>query len=180
MLYHRRWGTRVRATTCHVRVSSVVGVHAVAAAAPPAKAAASPGPTAARAGCPATLEALGAQLWAFRARTQPFTTDDIPRIERPPGLHRSWSQRSVEAQRAERSRLQSCLETLAQRLGKAASIHEAVDLRLLGSTLARVRWELEINPRWRKDPSFYLDQTLTALLESLVQPPPASARARQR
>jgi len=35
-----------------------------------------------------------------------------------------------------------------------------------------VRWELDVNPRWQRDPSFYLDQTLTALLEALVQPPP--------
>lgn len=147
---------------------------ALAAAGPP-----SPAPTT-RAACPATLEALGAQLWAFRARTQPFSADDIPRIERPPGLHRSWSQRSVEAQRAERGRLQSCLETLAQRLGKAASIHEAVDLRLLGSTLARVRWELELHRRWQRDPTFYAEQALTPVLELLVQPPPLSeARSRE-
>ena len=42
----------------------------------------------------------------------------------------------------------------------------------MGSALARVRWELDVNPRWRRDPSFYLDQTLTALLEAMVQPPP--------
>ena len=52
---------------------------------------------------------------------------------------------------------------------------QQVDYRLLGSALARVRWELQINPRWQRDPSFYVDQTLTALLESLVQPPPFSA-----
>ena len=45
----------------------------------------------------------------------------------------------------------------------------------MGSALARVRWELDINPRWEQDPSFYLDQTLTALLEALVQPPPFDA-----
>jgi len=50
-----------------------------------------------------------------------------------------------------------------------------VDYRLIGSALARVRWELEVNPRWERDPSFYLDQTLTALLEALVQPPPFDA-----
>jgi len=38
-----------------------------------------------------------------------------------------------------------------------------------------VRWELKINPRWQRDPSFYLDQTLTALLEALVEPPPFDA-----
>jgi len=49
----------------------------------------------------------------------------------------------------------------------------------MGSAIARVRWELELNRRWERDPSFYLDQTLTALLEALVQPPPFDA-ARSR
>ncbi len=52
---------------------------------------------------------------------------------------------------------------------------EQVDYRLLGSAIARVRWELDLNRRWERDPSFYLDQTLTALLEALVQPPPFDA-----
>jgi hypothetical protein len=46
---------------------------------------------------------------------------------------------------------------------------------LMGSALARVRWELDLNRRWERDPTFYLDQTLTALLESLVEPPPFDA-----
>jgi len=50
----------------------------------------------------------------------------------------------------------------------------------MGSALARVRWELDLNRRWQRDPTFYLDQTLTALLESLVQPPPfGAARSRE-
>ena len=46
----------------------------------------------------------------------------------------------------------------------------------MGSALARVRWELEINRRWEKDPSFYTDQAMTALLEDLTQPPPFDAK----
>ena len=45
----------------------------------------------------------------------------------------------------------------------------------MGSAIARVRWELDLNRRWERDPSFYLDQTLTALLEALVPPPPFDA-----
>ena len=52
---------------------------------------------------------------------------------------------------------------------------QQVDYRLMGSAIARVRWELDLNRRWERDPSFYLDQTLTALLEALVQPPPFDA-----
>ncbi|HTC40220.1 MAG TPA: DUF885 family protein, partial [Candidatus Acidoferrales bacterium] len=54
-----------------------------------------------------------------------------------------------------------------------------VDDRLMGSALARVHWELDLNRRWQRDPTFYLDQTLTALLEALVEPPPFDA-ARSR
>ena len=43
-----------------------------------------------------------------------------------------------------------------------------VDYRLIGSALARVHWELNINRRWQKDPSFYTDQAMTALLEDLT------------
>ena len=45
----------------------------------------------------------------------------------------------------------------------------------MGSALARVRWELDINQRWLRDPSFYIEQTLTGLAKALVQPPPFSA-----
>ena len=46
----------------------------------------------------------------------------------------------------------------------------------MGSALARVRWELDLNRRWERDPTFYLDQTLTALLESLVNLRPLMRR----
>ena len=35
-----------------------------------------------------------------------------------------------------------------------------------------MRWELDINPRWKRDPNFYIDQTLTALAEALTIPAP--------
>ncbi len=47
-----------------------------------------------------------------------------------------------------------------------------VDYRLIGSALSRVRWELDINPRWKRDPTFYIEQTLTALAEALTVPAP--------
>ena len=52
---------------------------------------------------------------------------------------------------------------------------QQVDYRLLGSALARVRWELDINPRWNRDPNFYLEQTLTAVAEALTVPAPYDA-----
>src|ERR1700681_3375880 len=102
------------------------------------------------------------------ARYQPFSQDDIPRLERPIGP-RDWSANSIARQK-------ETLEALEKRWTqidpKSWSVAQQVDHRLLGSALARVRWELEINPRCQRDPSFYIDQTLTALLEALVEPPP--------
>ncbi len=122
-----------------------------------------------------SLEALANDFWQWRARYQPFSQDDIPRIERPldPTAPRDWSASSIAKQKA-------ALEDFEKRWNaidtKGWSVARQVDYRLMGSALSRVRWELEINPRWKRDPTFYLDQTLTALLEALVQPPPFEAR----
>jgi len=46
--------------------------------------------------------------------------------------------------------------------------------------LSRVRWELDRNPRWKRDPNFYIEQTLTALVEALTVPAPYDeARSRE-
>jgi len=122
-----------------------------------------------------SLEALANDFWQWRARYQPFSKDDIPRIERPhedPAGPRDWSASSIAKQKA-------TLEDFEKQWGQIDttgwSVARRVDYRLMGSALSRVRWELDINPRWQRDPSFYLDQTLTALLEALVQPPPFDA-----
>jgi uncharacterized protein (DUF885 family) len=55
-----------------------------------------------------------------------------------------------------------------------------VDYRLMGSAIARVRWELDVNPRWQRDPTFYVEQTVDALQEELMPPPPfGDARSRE-
>jgi hypothetical protein len=120
-----------------------------------------------------SLEALAHDFWQWRANYQPFSGDDIPRIERPRSAGpRDWSASSIAKQKV-------ALEAFEQRWkridAKGWSVARQVDYRLIGSALARVRWELEVNPRWQRDPSFYLDQTLTALLEALVEPPPFDA-----
>ena len=120
---------------------------------------------------PGPLDALANDFWQWRAHYQPFSQDDIPRIERPSGT-RDWSAQSVGKQKSALADFEKRWKEID---AKSWSIPRQVDYRLMGSALARVRWELEINPRWRHDPSFYLDQTLTALLEALVQPPPFSA-----
>jgi uncharacterized protein (DUF885 family) len=122
-----------------------------------------------------SLEAFASDFWQWRAQYQPFSRDDIPRIERPipnEAHPRDWSAGSIAKQKAA---LESFEKQWKQIDVTGRSVAQQVDYRLMGSALARVRWELEINPRWERDPSFYLDQTLTALLEALVQPPPFDA-----
>src|ERR1700716_1034336 len=46
-----------------------------------------------------SLDALAADFWQWRARYQPFSQDDIPRIERPNGP-RDWSADSIAWQKA--------------------------------------------------------------------------------
>ena len=52
------------------------------------------------------------------------------------------------------------------------SKEQQVDYELVESALARVRWELDVNPRWKRDPTFYIEQTLTPLLEWIAVPGP--------
>ena len=60
------------------------------------------------------------------------------------------------------------------------AIPKQVDYKLIGSALSRVGWELEINPRWKRDPNFYIEQTLTALAEALtILAPYDEARSRE-
>src|SRR5258706_5181493 len=125
------------------------------------------------------LEALAHDFWQWRARYQPFSKDDIPRIERPledQAGSRDWSAGSIAKQKAT---LEDFEKQWKQIDSTGWTVARQVDYRLMGSALSRVRWELDINPRWQRDPSFYHDQTLTALLEALVQPPPFDA-ARSR
>ena len=114
-------------------------------------------------------------FWAWRAKYAPFTGDDVNRLERPGGT-RDWSRVSIEKQRKDLVEF----EARWKKLDPAHwSIPQQVDYRLIGSALARVRWELDINPRWKRDPNFYIDQTLTAVVEALTVPGPYDA-ARSR
>ncbi len=124
----------------------------------------------------AELQKLAQDFWTWRATYAPFTADDVNRIERLGGV-RDWSGAAIEKRRANLAEL----ETRWKKIDPANwPIPQQVDYRLIGSALARVHWELELNPRWKRDPNFYLDQTLTALSEALTVPGPYDeARSRE-
>ena len=54
-----------------------------------------------------SLEKLATDFWTWRAQTAPFNNDDVPRMERPAGLKRSWSAASIAKQRAELAAFES-------------------------------------------------------------------------
>ena len=115
-----------------------------------------------------SLDKLADDFWTWRAKYAPFTGDDVNRMERPGGT-RDWSRASIDQRRKD-------LAAFEARWKKIAASHwpipQQVDYKLIGSALSRVRWELDRNPRWKRDPNFYIEQTLTALVEALTVPAP--------
>src|SRR5438270_12013146 len=125
---------------------------------------------------PNSLEQLSDHFWTWRATYAPFTGDDVNRLERPGGI-RDWSRAGIEQQRKDLAGFEARWKTIDP---AQWPISKQVDYKLIGSALARVRWELDVNPRWKRDPNFYIAQTLTALAEALTIPAPYDeARSRE-
>src|SRR6201984_3552461 len=115
-----------------------------------------------------SLEKLADDFWAWRAKYAPFTPDDVNRMERPGGM-RDWSRASIDQRRKDLAGFEARWKNLNP---TQWPISQQVDYKLIGSGLSRVRWELDFNPRWKRDPNFYIEQTLTALVEALTVPAP--------
>ena len=125
---------------------------------------------------PDSLEKLAGDFWAWRGKYAPFSPDDVNRMERPGGM-RDWSHASIDQRKKDLEGFEARWKELTP---AQWPIPKQVDYKLIGSALSRVRWELEINPRWKRDPNFYIDQTLTALAEALTVPAPYDeARSRE-
>jgi uncharacterized protein (DUF885 family) len=117
------------------------------------------------------LESLATDFWSWRAHDRPFTFDDVARMEHAGGV-RDWSAQAVARQKRELAEFERRWEQLGV---SDRPVPEQVDYRLIGSALARVKWELEVYPRWQRDPAFYVEQTVAALQEALMPPPPFTA-----
>jgi uncharacterized protein (DUF885 family) len=123
-----------------------------------------------------SLEKLAGDFWDWRAQYAPFTGDDVNRIERRGGT-RDWSRAAIDRHRKELAEFEARWKKIE---ASGWPIPRQVDYRLIGSALARVRWELDINQRWKRDPLFYIEQTLTPLVEALTVPAPYDeARSRE-
>ena len=124
----------------------------------------------------APLDKLADDFWTWRARYAPFNGDDVPRVERPGGM-RDWSRASIDNRRKDLTEFEARWKKID---ANKWPIAKQVDYRLIGSALSRLRWELDVNPGWRRDPTFYIGQTLTALGEALTVPAPYDeARSRE-
>jgi len=123
-----------------------------------------------------SLAKLGDDFWTWRAKYAPFTGDDVNRMERPGGI-RDWSRTSIDQRRKDFAGFEAGWKKID---ASHWPIPQQVDYKLIGSALSRVRWELDRNPRWKRDPNFYIEQTLTALVEALTVPAPYDdARSRE-
>jgi len=122
------------------------------------------------------LAALSRDFWAWRAVHQPINDDDLPRITRPAGWAPDWSPATVAACRRDLEAFQARWRVLA---APGPTVAEEVDRRLIGSALARVAWELDGVRLWRRDPGFYVAQTMGGLVDALLPPAPFTpARSR--
>jgi uncharacterized protein (DUF885 family) len=124
-----------------------------------------------------SVNELSDTFWQWRAQEQPFSDDDIPRIERPVGLAVDWSPEVITQRLQQLDSFEQRWKTLAP--SPQAAIPDQVDYRLLGSAIARVRWELSTEESWKRNPQFYVDQTLGSVYLLLLPPPPFSASRQQ-
>ncbi|HEY3063696.1 MAG TPA: DUF885 family protein [Chloroflexota bacterium] len=120
------------------------------------------------------LAALTSAFWAWRAVTQPSSGDDIPRIERPANWVPDWSPEGVARRRVELDAFRTDWHALAND-ARAWPVPLQVDYRLIGSAMSRVRWELDVVQGWRRNPQFYVYQSLGPVFEALLPPPPFDA-----
>src|SRR5438552_1749949 len=119
-----------------------------------------------------SLDDLARDFWVWRAIQQPVSDDDVNRIERAVDWLPDWSPAAVARYRGQLAEFESRWKKLD---ASAWPVPRQVDYRLMGSALARVRWELEFTRNWQRNPEFYIDQTLGAYFELLLPPPPFDA-----
>jgi len=114
-----------------------------------------------------SLTNLGSRFWKWRAQHMPISYDDIPRIERPIGWIPDWSAKTIASRREDLASLTSEWKGLQS---SGWSTPQQVDYRLIGSALARVKWELDFTRSHEVNPDFYVHQTLGAIFLLLLSP----------
>jgi uncharacterized protein (DUF885 family) len=113
----------------------------------------------------AALQALAQAFFEWRRVQQPAQGDDIPRVERPDGWVPDFSPEAIESDIGQYTLFMESVDNLDT---TGWSIADKVDARLLKAAIQRVYWELEVLKSPRRNPLFYVDQTLGSVFELLV------------
>lgn len=117
------------------------------------------------------LDDLSESFWTWRATEQPFTNDDIPRIERAANFTVDWSPAAAKKYQAQIASFEKQWRAIDI---TGASVANQIDYRLVGSAIARVYWELDVFPMWKENPFFYVDQSLGSVYAALLPKPPVT------
>ena len=115
-----------------------------------------------------TIDSFAAEFWAWRVRTQPRSSDDIPRVTRPAGWLPELGLAAVAAHRARRDEFDAALAEL-ERDPADRPVADRVDLRLLRSAVNRVTWELDVLRTWAQ-PMTYVEAALGTVFDALLPP----------
>ena len=111
------------------------------------------------------LQKLARSYFEWRRVQQPVSGDDIPRVERPRGWVPDWSPQALEDY-AERYR--QFIDAVDALDTTGWTVPQQVDRRLLRAAIQRVYWELEVLRAPRRNPLFYVQQTLGSVFELLI------------
>jgi hypothetical protein len=112
------------------------------------------------------LDELAGRFWAWRARQQPRTRDDIPRLDRPPGWLPEVDPALDGVREEELAGFRAELDRIRPEPG---AVPDRVDHRLLRSAIARVNWECGIL-KVRSVPRYWTDQALGPVFDTLLRP----------
>ena len=113
----------------------------------------------------ADLQSLAKEFFTWRAITQPATSDDIPRVERPDKWVPDFSPDALREQREVYGFFSEKLLELSKDSWNRA---DSVDYLLMKSAIERVNWELNVLKLPNRNPDFYVQQTLGAVYELLL------------
>jgi hypothetical protein len=113
---------------------------------------------------------LGEKFWSWRRTQQPRSHDDITRIARNPKWMPSWSASDVAKYREQYLDFLDLYSKI--NVGKIKNLNcdktTYVDYRILGSAIARVKWEIDILKIWQQQPRFYIDQSIGVIFDHLL------------
>jgi uncharacterized protein (DUF885 family) len=124
----------------------------------------------------ANLQALAKEFFAWRAGTQPATYDDVNRVERPQGWTPDFSASALRQHDERQKKFHDRLDALDH---SGWTVADSVDYLFLRGAIERVNYELNIVRSARRNPDFYVHQTLGIIYELILQQQPFSeARAK--